>query len=384
MPDALVPYFHQLLGQEELVNRFSSLVKEDRLPHAILLAGEDGGEAMPLALAMSRQILCEELSEEGQPCGHCPSCRMMDKLEHPDLTLSYPVVRIDEKTTSQDYFKSFQELLSKHTRFTESEWRDMQDAKNKQLQIMVAEAERLIKATSLRSFKSRHQVVLMWMPEMLRVETANKLLKLLEEPPVGVIFILVSHQPSKLLPTILSRLQRFIVPAIPEPLLAHYLLKECQLPETKALEYAHLAQGSLYRAISLSSGNSPELIQMERAVELLRLPMQRDPKLFLEQSKEIAALNRPEVVSLLETIPMVLREVLALSYGDEIVVYLPEKLKEGCREVAQFLDAQNIPSLMEDVNAAINEVRQNANVRIVFFDLLLNTAMLYSKGARLS
>lgn len=361
------------------MNRFTSLVKEDKLPHAILLAGEEGSEAMPLALALARQILCENLAEDGAPCGHCPSCKMMDKLEHPDLMLSYPVVRIDEKTTSLDYYKSFQELLEKHTRFTQSEWRDLQDAKNKQLQIMVAEAERLIKATSLRSFKSSHQVIIIWMPELLRAETANKLLKLLEEPPTGVIFILVSHEPSKILPTILSRLQRFNVPAIPEALLANYLQQNHRLPEKESQELAHIARGNLYRAISLASGESPELIQLERALMLLRLPMRRDPKLFLEESKEVAALNRPEVISLLEAFPLVLREVLALNYGEDEVVYLPEKLKVDCREIAQLLNTRSILALMDDVNAAINEVRQNANVRMVLFDLLLNTAMLYSK-----
>lgn len=381
MVDGIVPHFTQLLGQEELVKHFATQQKEERLPHALLLVGEDGSEAMPLALALTRLILCEETDGGGMPCGKCPSCKMIDKLEHPDLTLVYPVVRIDDQTTSQDYFKQFQKLVASHQRFTEMEWREMQDAKNKQLQIMVAEAERLLKTTSLRSFKSKHQVILMWMPEMMRTETSNKLLKLLEEPPTGVIFILVSHQPQKLLPTIVSRTQRVNVPSISEQVLVDYLMKEKKLSDQQAKEYGHLAKGNLYKALAYSSGDSSELQQKREALELMLLPRERDPKLFLERSKELASMNRPDVISLLDTIPEIIREAMAMRFGDDTVVYLPEELKKGCRVISKLLDHTAISELMEDIIAAKNEVRQNSNIRIVFFDLLLNIAMLYSRRA---
>lgn len=382
MTDSIVPQFHQLLGQEELVQHFATLKKEERLSHALLLVGEDGGEALPLALALVRQVLCEETDEQGLPCGHCQSCRMVDALEHPDLTLVYPVVRVDDQTTSLDYFNSFKELVATHKRFTESEWRDMQDAKNKQLQIMVAEAERLIKVTSLRSFKSKHQVILVWMPEKFRTETANKLLKLLEEPPEGVLFIMVSHQPQKLLPTILSRLQRVTVPSIPEPVLIDYLINEEGISEEKAVEYGHLAQGNLYKALSFASGESSELQEMKKALELLVLPLKRDPILFMERSKEIASLNRPDVLSLLNAIPPMLREIMALKYGNAEVVYLPKEFAPYCEKVAERLNAHNIQALMDDITAARNEIRQNANIKMVFFDLFLNFAMVYSRQSQ--
>lgn len=379
MPSILVPYPHQLLGQEELVAHFSSLKNEGRLPHALLLTGEDGGEALPLAMVLARQILCEHPDQNGLPCGVCSDCRMIDGLEHPDLTFVYPVVKLDDQTTSPDYLKQFRALLASHERFSESEWRDEQAAKNKQLQIMVAEAERLIKFTSLRSFKSRHQVIIVWLPELMGIATANKLLKLLEEPPAGVIFIMVSHDPQKLLPTILSRLQRVPVPSIPENILSKYMMDTHGVPSEEAKTYAHLSQGNLYRALDYAKGNTGDLARKEEAIRFLLLPFKRDPRLFLEESRAISKLNRPDVLALLETIPLVLREALALHYGSENEVYLPQGLKQSCRAISDILSPDGYVILMDELVAAQNEIRQNANVRMVFFDLFLKIAMLYNK-----
>lgn len=252
----IVPKPSDLLGQEHLVAHFASQIVAGELPHAMLLTGEEGGEAFPLSLVLAQQILCEELTPEGAPCGKCHSCRQMAELQHPDLTLVFPVIKAQEgkEFTSEMMLEPFRELIGKYRRFTTLEWREQLDAGNKQPQIMVAEAERLIHNTSLRSFKSQYQVILIWQPETMRTETANKLLKLLEEPPKGVVFIMVSHSPHRLLPTIISRLQKVAVPKIPDPTLIDYLVQKESATGEEAAELAHLAQGNLYKALQLKRG----------------------------------------------------------------------------------------------------------------------------------
>lgn len=374
-----VPKYSDLLGQEELSQHFAGLQREGRLPHALLLVGEDGGEAMSLGFALSRQVLCDNRTPDGFPCGVCPSCKQMDQLQHPDFNLVFPVVKTGDQTTSEQYLGQFIELVRENQRFTEAEWRAVQNAGNKQLQIMVAEADRLIHATSLRSFKNEHQVILIWKPEALRIETANKLLKLLEEPPKGVIFIMVSHEPQRLLPTITSRLQRVTVPSIPEPILIHYLEHKRGLQPSKAQEIGHLAQGSLYKAIQLLE-NGTEESEMHAAIELLLLPQSRDPKQFLEKAQEISKLNRPEVISLLDTLPLLLRELIAIKYGEESVIYLPSNLQVTAKQLAHNIQLDNFPSIMEDLSNAKLEIQQNANVQMVFFDLLLHLATLTARN----
>lgn len=376
---AIVPTPGQLLGQQTLVDHFGSLLNAGQLPHAILLTGEEGGEALPLAFVLARQILCDELGTDGTPCGTCHSCRQMDALQHPDLTLVFPVIKSgDTKSdTSERHLDTFIKMMSNYRRFTMSEWRQLQNAGNKQLQILVAEAERLIHNASLRSFKSHYQVILIWQPETMRVETANKLLKLLEEPPKGVIFIMVSHQPQALLPTIISRLQRVNVPKIPKEALIDYLIREESLAPEIAEEVGHLAQGSLYRALQLKATDG-EVENLREALDFLSLPLLRRPKPCLEKAQELAKLDRPEVISLIESLTPMLRELLALKYGDSDTVFIPSSLLSDARKVSGALSLHAYEQAIEEIDSAKLEIRQNGNIQIVIFDLLLTLIKLYS------
>lgn len=379
MPPRKAPSYQQLYGQEELVTKLSALVEEGRLPHALLFTGEPGGEALHLALAVARHILCQ--GEKGtRPCGSCTSCKKVDILQHPDLYLSFPIVKEgNREVTSQDFLPQFRQLLlEQDERVTEEEWRAMLNAKNKQLQIYVSEAEYLLHVTSLRSFGSNNQVVLMWLPEAMRVETANKLLKVIEEPPAGVIFLLVSHQPDKLLPTIISRLQRVVVPAIPEPTLLQYL-QEHNL--TAPPEVPHLAQGNLYKLLRLL--NSPEEQAdsiHSQTLQLLLLPLRRSPKLFKERADALAQLNRPDVIAILEEAPLILREALALRYGAPEVVYVPQQEQPHVARIAEHLALAQYPHLLDELTSAKMELRQNANIRMVCFDLLMKLATFYANS----
>lgn len=376
----IVPKPSDLLGQEHLVAHFASQIEAGELPHAILLTGEEGGEAFPLSLVLAQQILCEELTPEGAPCGKCHSCRQMAELQHPDLTLVFPVIKAQEgkEFTSEMMLEPFRELIGKYRRFTTLEWREQLDAGNKQPQIMVAEAERLIHNTSLRSFKSQYQVILIWQPETMRTETANKLLKLLEEPPKGVVFIMVSHSPHRLLPTIISRLQKVAVPKIPDSMLIEYLVQKESATDDEASELAHLAQGNLYKALQLKEGNGLFKGEME-ALHFLQLPLQRHPKPLLEAAQEYAKMDRPEVLSLLEALPALLRELLALRYGSDDVVFLPSKIVDEAKVVSMALPLEKYTRVMDELTDAKLEILQNGNVTMVLFDLLLTLTRIYQK-----
>lgn len=376
----MVSHPSDLLGQEELITHFGNLLRADKLPHALLLAGEEGGEAMHLALLLAQQILCNHLTPDGLPCGQCQSCHQMSLFQHPDLTLVFPVVKAQEGKdfTSMNMLNPFIEFINKHQRFTSREWREELKAGNKQAQIMVAEAERLIHITSLHSFSSHHQVILIWQPEAMRTETANKLLKLLEEPPKGVVFILVSHNPQALLPTIISRLQRVNVPKIPEGVLADYLVNHKGLPPTRAEEMSHTAQGNLHTALQLLSSDGVDKMQYE-ALRFLRLPLGRRPKPFFEEAQAYAKLDRPEVIDLLSALPSMLRETLALRYGSQEVSFIPHQLLSDALEVANAIPIDKYPQTIEEIEGAKREVLQNGHITMILFDLLLTLTQLYKK-----
>lgn len=374
------PIADHLLGQEGLIAHFAQLIQADQLPHSLLLAGEEGGEALTLALSIAQMLLCEHPLQNGSACGQCIDCRQVETLKHPDLTMVFPVIKSGDakETTSLLYLDEFSHLLQKTIRLTPMEWRKEQNAGNKQLQIMVAEAERLIHATSLRSFKSQHQVILIWQPELMRIDTANKLLKLIEEPPKGVVFLMVSHKPQKLLPTILSRLQRVTVPHIPEEILIEHLKTKEGLSESLATSIGHLAQGNLYKALQLKETNG-EVESLTSALSFLKLPTSRQPKLLLEEAQRIAKLDRPEVLALLNNIPLLLRELLALQSGAEEVVFIPSSLMDDCRKLSQQIPLEKIPNIIDELTIAKQEIMQNANIQMVIFDILLTFTQLYLK-----
>ncbi|MDO5036415.1 MAG: hypothetical protein Q4D93_05595 [Porphyromonas sp.] len=381
MRHAGVPYYSDLHSQDALVEQLNGFIARGRVPHALLFTGEDGGEAMPLAIAFSRHLLCTD-PVEGGPCGKCLSCRQMDQLEHPDLYPIFPIIKEGAKeSVSADFMTDFREMVLSEKRFSEESWRERQSAGNKQLQILVSEAEQILHHTSLKSFSSRYQVILVWMPEKMRVETANKLLKILEEPPQGVVFLFVSHEPDQLLSTITSRLQRVMVPSITEPDLISYLTEEEGIDRDLAKEIGHLAQGNLYRALRMIDDKEGKTTSLfGETLELLALPISRDPQRMLAKSEELSQLSRPEILALIEKSPEVLRETLALRYGGKEVVYIPAKYMSQAESVSKMLSPERYPTILDDLQKAKLELRQNANVKLVFFDLFLNLAKHYARS----
>lgn len=370
----LVPYYRDTLADPSLIAQLAGMRQRDAIPHALLFCGQDGGEALPLAMAFARHILCEEDEVDG--CGRCDSCRQMDFLEHPDFYACYPVIKTDSReVTSGDLLGDFRSLLESKSRFSIDDWWQMLKAGNKQSHIFVAEADHLIHMTSLRSFKSPRQVILIWQAEGMREDTANKLLKLLEEPPKGVIFLAVSHDPSHLLPTILSRFQRVDVPPIEEERLVEYLISHEGADPDSAREAGHLARGNLLRAQSLLAGKTQDS-HTEMALELMETAMKRTPKVYRAFADKAAEQSRPDVLALLDALDTVLRETIALSYGDETIVYTRQSIRDRIRRIAETIPLQAYPVIMEDVSRARQELRQNASIKIVFFDLLVTMAML--------
>lgn len=377
MANRLLPDYAGTLVDRGLIAQLSSIRLREAIPHALLFCGDDGGEALPLALAFARHILCEDPGEDA--CGHCESCRQMDLWDNPDFYLCYPVIKADSReVTSEDLHEDFSSLLESQVRFSTENWRAVLKGGNKQPHIFVAEADRLIHITSLSSFKSRHQVVLIWQPETMREDTANKLLKLLEEPPKGVIFLAVSHDPSRLLETILSRFQRVDVPPIEEDRLVDYLVSKCGADPEQAYEAGHLARGNLLRAMRLLEGKAQEHAT-DLALSLMETAMQRTPKAYREFANQAATLSRPEVISLIDATDRMLREMLALSYGTDDIIYTRLSIRDRIRRVSEAVPLSCYPGLMDDLSAARLELMQNASIKIVFFDLLVTMAMLIPK-----
>ncbi|MDE6807377.1 MAG: DNA polymerase III subunit delta, partial [Prevotella sp.] len=214
--------FNEVIGQEEVHERLVQMVKEDRLPHALMLCGPAGSGKLALAVAFGCYLLSPketELQEESP---------MLRKLEHPDLHFTYPTIKLpsmgtDHKPVSNDFACEWHELMMQGPYFTLNQWLTAIGAENQQAIITAGESDELVRKLSLKSSQGGYKVSIIWLPERMNIECANKLLKLIEEPPTQTVFLMVCQEPDKLLETILSRLKRIDVKKLPDDIIRQAL-----------------------------------------------------------------------------------------------------------------------------------------------------------------
>ena len=221
--------FSQIPGQKEIIARLIRSVKEERVSHAQLFSGPEGCGTLALALAYARYISCENRTENDS-CGTCKSCVKYEKMIHPDLHFVFPVIK-DKKATepvSDSYIEEWREFVKKSPYFTINNWLDSIEVGNAQGMIFASEASEIIKKLSLKTFESDFKIMIIWLPEKMHQATANKLLKMIEEPPEKTLFLLVSDEPDKVIPTILSRCQLIKIPHSQNNDIKDYLIREIQ------------------------------------------------------------------------------------------------------------------------------------------------------------
>lgn len=253
-PDFTEQYvvFKDVIGQEDVKQLLIHSAKNGKMPHAVLLTGPAGSGKLPVALAVARYLLCHHPAEN-DACGQCNSCKMMDHLAHPDMHFAFPVVRkkAGRDVVCDEFLPQWREMLGRNPYADLQEWMRVIDAGNQQPQIYVRESDEIQRKLSLKASQGGYKVMLIWLPEKMNVECANKLLKLLEEPPLKTVFLLVSEEPDLLLPTIVSRTQRINLKPLPESDIERYLVERYMLPVEDARDIAHRSAGSLLRAVEM-------------------------------------------------------------------------------------------------------------------------------------
>ena len=194
------------------------MVDTDRIPHAMMLSGPSGVGKMMLARAFANYLHCQE-PRDGEPCGHCQACLQHRNFNHPDLHFVFPFVKSKTRKiiVSDDLIPQWKEMLQTYPAMPTEKWLDIIDAGNSQPRIYVEEADAIVRSESLPAYSSKYKIFIIWLPERMQVEAANKLLKVVEEPPEGTIFLFVSNDPSKVLPTIISRTQSYPLSPLPRP-----------------------------------------------------------------------------------------------------------------------------------------------------------------------
>lgn len=365
--------FSQIVGQSEPKHRLLKMVNEGRVPHALLFSGKEGCGNLPMAIAFAQLLYCTEKTENG-PCGNCISCNKVAKLIHPDLHLVFPIIyKSKEIEVSDDVLKEFRETFLQNPYLTLNDWCTELNAENKQPIINVKEANEILRKISYTSFEGSYKIMVIWQPEKMNTEAANKLLKILEEPPEKTIFILVSNSPDQLLLTILSRVQQIPFFACTEQEIVEALVRDYKVSSTMANEVALIANGNFSEAIQL-------LKEMDGGVNLLnhfqvfmRLALKFDATKALTWIDENAAIGREKQKQFLQYALEVFRDALMFNYGEKTLIRLSGNERQFLEKFAPFINQKNYEKLVEEFNGNYYYVERNANPKILFMDLLLKT-----------
>ncbi|HDJ33213.1 MAG TPA: DNA polymerase III subunit delta [Bacteroidetes bacterium] len=376
--------FSEVTGQKELKNRFIRMIRENRLPHALMLAGPPGYGGLPLAVALAQYISCNNRGEEDS-CGTCPSCLKYKKLIHPDLHFVFPVnkgKKLDVKEpVSDDAIPLWRELFLEEPYFTLNRWYEQLGFENQQGIITTAESGKILRKLSLKTYESEYKVMIIWYPEKMNQQAANKILKILEEPPEGTVFILVAENPESMLTTVTSRTQIFVLPPVDHESLKNTIAARYALPGKELEEVIRLARGDMYRAMETVRLKEENQERLRQFISLMRLSFKCNEKMpeLLSWVDEISALGREKQKEFLVYGLRMIRENLFLGMmadKKQELVFMNKEEENFSHKFSAFIHAGNIEAITREFNEAIRHIEANAYARIVFLDLSLKLSEL--------
>ena len=375
--------FADITGQEELKRHLARTVDTGRVSHAQLFTGAAGYGTLPLAVAYVQYLCCRH-RHDGDSCGECPDCRQIAALAHPDLHLVFPVNKQGKKSgeavRSDEFLPRFREFFAERGGcFTPQEWYDRLDlGKTLKGMISAREADEIIRKLSFKSFEAEYKTVLVWLPETMNEEAANKILKILEEPWERTLFLLVSEHPERLLPTILSRTQEVAVPRIaPEVLEAEARSRGITDP-LQARTMARLAGGDRIELEHLLSGEQDAARKeyFELFCTLMRLSYNDKHLELIAWAEEAAQLTREQQRGFLRDAARLLRESYMLHAGIREIGYLWGEELAFCTRFAPFVGSRNIEPLIDQIESAAAQIAQNGNPTIVFTHFALSVSKM--------
>ena len=385
-------YFSDVIGQEKSRRRLLQMVAENRVPHALMLCGPEGCGKMALALAFASFLLGDIGPEEDADPAlkkfvsgfdqrkRINAHAMLAKWEHPDLHFSFPVVKLpgqsaEYPTTSADYMQKWIDFLADGPYIEHDRWSEVLN-ENKIAVIYEAESDRLQHELMLKSNQGGYKISLIWQPECMNATCANKLLKLLEEPPSKTVFLLVSEDPGQLLETIRSRVQRIDIPRLETEDIENALQQQRSLEPDMAHRVARLANGSWTRALESLDASNEEKTFLDLFIVLMRQAYMRNAKELKKWSLTVSNFDREKQVRMLNDFLRMVRESLIYNVHNPEVNYMAQEEENFSKNFARFINEANVIEMSEAIQKATDDIVRNGNAKMVFFCLSLQIIVL--------
>lgn len=371
--------FSEIPGQRETKGLLAEQVAQGNLAHALLFQGQPGSTALAMAVALAELLMCEDRRGQ-ETCGACSSCQKMAKLAHPDVHFVVPVSTTDsvKKDAHTDLFMDqWRTAFGENPYLSIFEWLKRLGIEKKQGLIGVAESQGIMKKLALRSYEGRARIFIIWQAEKMNPQMANKLLKSLEEPPENTFFFLTTESADQLLPTILSRVQKFVLKAPHDQEVVDFLVGKYGVTAEKAAGIAFRTMGNISEAISEAREDEDRWLELFRT--WMRACYKREIHKIHLWSEGMASAGREEQKQFLVKTLKALHRCYSMNFREENFQMEGEEL-QFYKNFAPFVNEVNIEAFMKELNKALFHIERNVNQKIVWFDLGIRAIQLLKAG----
>jgi DNA polymerase-3 subunit delta' len=379
--------FKDIVGQQDVKQRLIKSVTDDRIPHAQLFIGHEGTGKLALAIAYAQYIACQDKKADDS-CGVCPACHKFQKLIHPDLHFVFPVNEKKKAEDSDDessggkgsdaHIQIWRETILKSPYINESEWYSLLGLENKMGIISTSEGSEVIKKISLKSFEAEYKTMVIWLPERMNQYAANKLLKLIEEPPAKTLFLLISENPENIIGTIRSRTQIIKVPPIAREDIASALVNRLEIPAPKAQDISRVANGNFRVALSLASSDEANPF-FEMLRELLRACYSNNVLSLLNWVDTVARYSREKQKEFIGYSLRIIRESFMMNLGLDDIAYVAGEEQAFSKNFSPFINGSNVVPIYNELNRTIEHISRYGNAQIVLTDMTMKLVKLINK-----
>ncbi len=378
--------FKDIIGQEATKRQLRQAVREGRIPHAQLFTGISGIGKLQLALAYAQYLNCPHRTEEDS-CGTCPTCLQYQHLQHPDLHFVFPIVGSDE--VCDNFLEPWRKIILEQHYFDLDDWHEALGIENKQSMIYEKESGEILHKLSLKAYGDGYKIMIIWQPEKMNASSANKLLKILEEPAQKTVFILVSEHPEKLLSTIQSRVQTVQIPRLETETIAA-ALQQKGISSVQANDIARIANGSYLAALKKANETAENQQELSDFIALFRdaytVGVLQDAqkkydslKRLKQWSLDMAGIGREKQKHFLQYAQQQVRENYIRNLAQPELNYQLEAEREFSVKFAPFIHNGNVEGIMNQLDLAERQIEQNGNAKMIFFDLCLQMIVLIKK-----
>lgn len=377
--------FNQIIGQDHIKTHLQKSAENGRIPHAQLFIGKEGCGTLPMAVAYAQFLLCN-FSEDTDACQI--KC---NKLQHPDLHFAFPVTTNDsvkKHAVSNLFLEDWRDFIATQPYGSLFNWLQHIGVENKQGLIGVDESEAVVKKLKLKSYEGGFKVMIIWMAEKMNIAAANKLLKLIEEPPNKTVFLLITENEEQIINTIKSRCQALHFPALSEQDIANSLIVNHQVANNEAAKIAHQAEGNYNKALHLLQNDASDLIFEEWFIAWIRTAFRAKGNAAVVQqliswSDTIAKTGRETQKRFLDYCLQFFRQALLMNYKSDHLVFMETKSGFDLSKFAPFVHSGNILDIEKELNDAMYHIERNGSPKIILLDLSMKlTRFLHKKEAK--